>query len=115
MKVRDMPPRRHTNSDAAAIFDVLEEVAPEIPVRLDTPKRKELLFERIQLAGASPSEDSNAKQNARFFDSIGHGERNSRRAYLVCIAPITVNPVCPSAGLHARKNDPGSILVRGPV
>jgi len=31
-------------------FDVLGEVASEIPVRLDTPKRKELLFERIQLA-----------------------------------------------------------------
>jgi hypothetical protein len=37
-------------ADAAAIFDVLEEVAPEIPVRLDTPNRKELLFKRIQSA-----------------------------------------------------------------
>jgi hypothetical protein len=29
----------------------------------------------------------------------GHGEKNSRRAYLVCIAMITGNPMCPWAGL----------------
>ncbi len=37
-------------ADASAIFDVLKEIAPEIPVRLDTPKQKELVSERIQLA-----------------------------------------------------------------
>jgi len=37
-------------ADAAEIFDVLEGVAPEIPMRLDTSDRKELLFKRIRLA-----------------------------------------------------------------
>jgi len=40
--------RLATTKEASAIFDVLEVVAPEIPVRLDTPDRKALLFERIQ-------------------------------------------------------------------
>ena len=39
--------------EAPPIFDVLEEVAPEIPVRLDTPEQKELLFERVQTTCAS--------------------------------------------------------------
>src|ERR1019366_7140593 len=40
--------RLATTDDASAIFAVLEEVAPEIPVRLDTPERKKLLFNRLQ-------------------------------------------------------------------
>jgi hypothetical protein len=45
--------RLATRADASPIFDVLEEVAPEIPVRLDTPEQKELLFERVQTTCAS--------------------------------------------------------------
>jgi hypothetical protein len=40
--------RLATTDDASAIFAVLQEVAPEIPVRLDTLERKDLLFNRIQ-------------------------------------------------------------------
>jgi hypothetical protein len=40
--------RLATTDDASAIFAVLGEVAPEIPVCLDTPERKDLLFNRIQ-------------------------------------------------------------------
>jgi hypothetical protein len=40
--------RLATTDDASAIFAVLQGVAPEIPVRLDTLERKDLLFNRIQ-------------------------------------------------------------------
>jgi hypothetical protein len=35
------------SSDADGIFAVLEEVAPEIPLRLDTPKAREAIFSRV--------------------------------------------------------------------
>src|ERR1700733_7370895 len=44
----DIRYRRATKNDAALIFSVLEEVAGEIPVLLDNPERKNLVFAHVQ-------------------------------------------------------------------
>jgi hypothetical protein len=49
-------------------------------------------------------------ENASRESEMGHGEKNSRRAYLFCIAPITGIHVCPRAGLSRARS--GHSLVR---
>jgi hypothetical protein len=39
--------RLAVSGDATGIFVVLEEVAPEIPLQLDTPKAREIIFRRV--------------------------------------------------------------------
>ena len=39
--------RLAVSSDLEGIFVVLEEVAPEIPLQLDTPKAREIVFSRV--------------------------------------------------------------------
>jgi hypothetical protein len=35
------------SSDADGIFAVMEEVAPEIPLRLDTPEARKVIFNQV--------------------------------------------------------------------
>jgi len=50
---REIRYKRATKNNVSAIFTVLEEIASEIPVCLDTPERKNLTFERVQKCSES--------------------------------------------------------------
>jgi hypothetical protein len=49
---------------------------------------------RIILPSFNQQESSFSPSRKPFFDSIGHGEKNSQRDYLVSIASISGIPKC---------------------
>jgi hypothetical protein len=53
---------------------------------------------RIFLPSFTQQESSFSPSCKPFFDSIGHGEKNSRRAYFGCIAPISGIPAFRNGG-----------------